>query len=244
MLWAALLGILGNWQAHAQTRFAPREGASCGEKTPVVLVHGTFANFNRTFATLAPELKSRGHCVFGINYGAAKELPGVYATGDMARSAEEIATFVREILTGTGHTKVTIVGHSQGGTLAFYVANRLGLADNIDRLVAIAPSIRGTQVANWAPAQGPCMACIQQNSRSDFIRTLSEGGFNPHGLKTLVMATENDRVVVPWHRQLIDEPRVDNVVMQRDIANVRATHSGIMRNPEAMRFVADWLDKR
>ncbi len=187
---------------------------------------------------------SRGHCVFGINYGAVKQLPGVYATGDMVRSAEQIATFVREILAETGHEKVSMVGHSQGGTLAFYVANRLGLADRIERLVAIAPSIRGTQVANWAPTSGPCAACIQQSSQSDFIRALSDGGFNPHRLKTLVMATENDAVVVPWRQQLIDEPLVDNVILQREIANVRATHSGIMRNAEAMRYVADWLNKQ
>jgi triacylglycerol lipase len=243
-LWAllAMWGLTVHRFAQAQLSDAQSQDNACDQKPPVILIHGTFANIKRTFSTLAPLLKSRGYCVFGMNYGAVKELPGMHATADMTRSAEELAQFIRQILTDTRQNKVTLVGHSQGGTLAFYLANRLGLAENIEKIVAIAPSIRGTQVANWAPVQGPCLACTQQSSQSDFIRSLANGGFNPHGLKTLVMATENDRVVVPWQMQLIEEPMVENVIFQRRVANVHATHSGIMRNTDAMQFVADWLD--
>src|SRR5579862_6568272 len=82
---------------------------------PVILVHGTFADMSDSWQALSPLLYDNGYCVFALNYGSydGSGSLGVYATGDIAQSAQQLSAFVDKVLAATGATKVDLVGHSQ-----------------------------------------------------------------------------------------------------------------------------------
>ena len=92
---------------------------------PVVLVHGTGANANLSWQTIAPTLSDAGYCVFALNYGAngwtADGGDHSYALDFIEHSAAQLADFIQNVvLPNTGATQVDIVGHSQGGMMPRY----------------------------------------------------------------------------------------------------------------------------
>ena len=71
------------------------------------------------------------------------------------------------VLATTGAAKVSLVGHSQGGMLARYVAVRRGRLDVVDDIVGLAPSSHGTTTPLAGPAGGfGCPACAEQAAGS------------------------------------------------------------------------------
>ncbi len=89
---------------------------------PVVLVHGTGANANFSWQTLAPMLADAGYCVFALNYGAnqytADSGDHLFALDSVENSAAELASFVDTVvIPDTGAGQVDVVGHSQGGMM-------------------------------------------------------------------------------------------------------------------------------
>src|SRR3954465_2155707 len=97
---------------------------------PVILVHGTFGDMTVSWNTIAPALEARGYCVWALDYGNR-------GTGDIDRSADQLVAFVDLVRATTGAAKVSMIGHSQGGMLARYVAvrrNRLAVVADIVRL--------------------------------------------------------------------------------------------------------------
>lgn len=137
---------------------------------PVVLVHGTFANENFSWQTLAPMLSDAGYCVFGLNYGATEWTTysgnHVYGIDLVERSAAELDSFVRQVVLpdtiepdGTHATKVDIVGHSQGGMMPRYMLEKtgdstypgLGDASYVHMLVGLAPSNHGADAYGIVP---------------------------------------------------------------------------------------------
>ena len=78
---------------------------------PVVIVHGVWLDADATARRLAPALTRLGYCVFAVSYGNG-------GTARMDLAAGEFAAFVQRVLDATGARRVSIVGHSSGGTLA------------------------------------------------------------------------------------------------------------------------------
>jgi triacylglycerol esterase/lipase EstA (alpha/beta hydrolase family) len=145
-------GLLG--YAHASPTASP-PGAndwsckpSAAHPRPVILVHGTFEDMSGNWQALSPLLYDNGYCVFALNYGSfgGSGQQGIYATGDIARSAEQLASFVKQVLGATGARKVDLVGHSQGGMMPRYYLRFLGGATKVHTLVELAPSNHGTTV--------------------------------------------------------------------------------------------------
>src|SRR6266576_6867291 len=95
---------------------------SAAHPRPVVLVHGTFADMSDSWQALSPLLYNHGYCVFALNYGSYEGSGqfGIYATGDIAQSAEQLKSCVGSVLKATGARKVDLVGHSQGGMMPRY----------------------------------------------------------------------------------------------------------------------------
>lgn len=97
---------------------------------PVVLVHGTGANANLSWQTIAPTLSDAGYCVFALNYGAnswtADSGNHTYALDFIEHSAAQLANFIQNVvLPDTGAGRVDIVGHSQGGMMPrYYIEHR------------------------------------------------------------------------------------------------------------------------
>src|SRR5207302_6408582 len=113
-------GIYG--YAHASPTASP-PGANnwaCQPSTahpyPVILVHGTFGDMSDSWQALSPLLYDNGYCVFALNYGSynGSGTVGIYATGDIARSARQLSRFGDKVPAATGASKVDLVGPSQG----------------------------------------------------------------------------------------------------------------------------------
>ena len=95
-----------------------------------MLVHGTFEGAADNWATMSPQLKSAGYCVFALDYGDR-------GTGDIAQSAGQLKRFVDAVLAATDAHRVSLVGHSQGGMLPRYYIKFLGGANKVDDLVGL-----------------------------------------------------------------------------------------------------------
>ena len=210
-------------------------------EVPVVLIHGTFANAQRAFKSLAPTLQRDGRCVFALNYGKRSQLPMMFATGDMKTSAEEINAFIESVREWTGATQVDLIGHSQGGTLALYLGQQKASDQTIRRIVAISPSTRGTQTAKVLPDKSQCIACVQQTPDSEFIRHLHSKPINQANIPILILSTDNDLVVTPVDSHFIIEPSVTNTRLQELFPGKFASHSGILHDKDAVKFVSNWL---
>jgi len=151
---------------------------SASHPYPVVLVHGTFANENFSWQTLAPLLSDAGYCVFGLNYGATSWTTDsgdhYYGIDYVEHSARQLESFIaRTVLPdtfepahntagyrpGTHPAQVDIVGHSQGGMMPRYLIDTttssqfpgLGDARQVHTFVGLAPSNHGSDAYGLVP---------------------------------------------------------------------------------------------
>ena len=212
------------------------------KQAPIVLIHGTFANTRRAFSSLAPALKADGHCLFALNYGR-QGLLSPYGTMDINQSAQQISAFVNLVLTRTSAEKVTLIGHSQGGLLAFKVARSPALSGRIERVVALAPSLHGTTRVPASLSSTHCPACAQQSNQSAFMQSFHEEKVSPPGVRSLILATRQDLVVTPVESQFLHEPGVTNLLLQDRYPDAVATHSGLLHKTETIALVKNFLEQ-
>jgi triacylglycerol esterase/lipase EstA (alpha/beta hydrolase family) len=195
---------------------------------PVVLVHGTFGDMSDSWQALSPLLFDNGYCVFALDYGPSggSDSFGVYATGEISRSAEQLSAFVDTVLTATGADQVDIVGHSQGGMMPRYYLKYLGGAAKVHTLVGLAPSNHGTTfngllaLAAHLPAANRfvgsgCEACAEQEAGSAFLDQLNQGGDTVANVRYTVIESAYDEVVTPYTSAFLSGPNVTNILLQR-----------------------------
>src|SRR5262249_61709985 len=129
-------------------------GGNCvASRTPVIFVHGN--TVNATFIarpsasgvpTVYDTLKAAGYndCeLFGITYLSPSEQaqePLNYHTGT---KAARIRDFINDVKAYTGKSKVTILAHSMGVTVALHGITFGGLWGSIDTFVNVAGGLRG-----------------------------------------------------------------------------------------------------
>jgi triacylglycerol esterase/lipase EstA (alpha/beta hydrolase family) len=193
---------------------------------PVILVHGTFEDMSGNWQALSPLLYDHGYCVFALNYGSfgGSGQFGIYATGDIGQSAEQLAGFVNQVLAATGARKVDLVGHSQGGMMPRYYLRFLGGAKEVHTLVGLSPSNHGTTLdglftlANFFGAGAffgvLCPACEQQEAGSAFLTKLNAGGDTVRGVHYTVIQSANDEVVTPYSSAFLSGPNATNILLQ------------------------------
>src|ERR1700691_3101113 len=167
---------------------------------PVILVHGTFENMNDNWQAASPLLANNGYCVFALNYGGATADDDIQGTGEIAASAQQLASFVSTVLAATGASKVDIVGHSQGGMMPRYYIEYLGGATKVNALVGLAPSNFGTTAdglstfatdlglgATFSAAlSATCESCVEQIVGSSFLATLNATPTSPDVQYTVI----------------------------------------------------------
>jgi triacylglycerol lipase len=116
-----------------------------GPPYPIVLVNG-FSGFTDLgpldyWFGVVDHLEAAGTQAF------APAQPPYQAT---ALRAEVLGSHVDQILASTGHEKVHLICHSQGGLDCRYLASRLGYADRVADVITIATPHRGTDIADLA----------------------------------------------------------------------------------------------
>ncbi|HEX3433365.1 MAG TPA: alpha/beta fold hydrolase [Solirubrobacteraceae bacterium] len=200
---------------------------SAAHPRPVILVHGTFADMSDSWQALSPLLRNEGYCVYALNYGsyAGSGAIGIYATGDIASSAEQLSAFVNRVLASTGATQADLVGHSQGGMMPRYYLRFLGGAAKVHTLVGLAPSNHGTTLnglftlADYFPGADAfvallCPACQQQSAGSAFLNKLNASSETVPGVSYTVIESANDEVVTPYTSAFLSGAGVNNILLQ------------------------------
>lgn len=234
---------------------------SAAHPEPVILLHGAFENAYSNWSGLAPILKEHGYCVFALNYGHVAGMPaGVNGTGDLVASARQIAAFVSRVAVATGAKHVALIGHSQGGAQARYVANLLLPAGLVDKVIGIAPSNHQTTLSglnSLANALGLTRAGVavmnalkmpgqaQQGIGVDvpFYANLNGAGETRPGIAYTTVASKNDRVVTPYTRAFLSAGAgVDNITLQDVCASDRAGHLALCYSTTVAQIVLNALD--
>ncbi|WP_415976691.1 esterase/lipase family protein [Rhodococcus sp. 077-4] len=194
---------------------------------PVVLVHGFLENSYDNWASLSPKLADAGYCVFAIDYGNTAPVQALGALEPIPDSAAELSAFVDSVLAATGAQKVSIVGHSKGGTVPRYYARFLGGDRTVARIVALSPP-------NY-PTAGPPV-------QDDVLGRLNEGSDTVPGIEYTTIATRYDEIVIPYTASLLSGAGNTNVVLQDVCPNNVVEHTGISYDPVAQRLVQNALD--
>ncbi|MFI8565379.1 esterase/lipase family protein [Rhodococcus sp. NPDC078407] len=194
---------------------------------PVVLVHGFLENSYDNWASLSPKLAGAGYCVFAIDYGNTGPVRAFGALEPIPESAAELSTFIDSVLAATGAEKVSIVGHSKGGTVPRYYARFLGGDRTVARIVALSPP-------NY-PTAGPPV-------QDDVLERLNEGSDTVSGIEYTTIVTRYDQIVVPYTASLLTGAGNTNVVLQDVCPGNVVEHTGISYDPAAQRLVENALD--
>jgi triacylglycerol lipase len=209
--------------------------ATASHPYPVVLVPGTFDGTSWTAIRRA--LRARGYCAYAFDYGD----DGV---GSIVVAARNLGRRVDQVLAHTHATRVSIVGHSQGGLVGRYYVRFLAGAAKVRSLVALAPPNHGTTTPLVIPgALLGCVACAQQAAGSDFIDRLNAGDGIPPPVAYTVIETRYDLVVTPYQSAFLRGPpgRTTNVLLQDGCPGDLAGHLSITSDPAAVQWVAQAL---
>lgn len=233
---------------------------------PVILVPGTFATMGENYAVLSPLLKNNGYCVFTFNYGktafTTATLGNITSIGPIDASAQELKTFVNQVRSWTGASKVDIVGHSQGGMMPNYYIKFLGGAQYVNHLVGLAPSNHGTDLMgivtfgntlgtvwpalmpfiNGAMITGGLPAMVDQEVGSPFMAKMATKPDTVAGVKYTVIATKYDEVVTPYQSQFLSGSNVTNITLQDKCSLDLADHIAIAFDHIALQYVLNALD--
>jgi triacylglycerol esterase/lipase EstA (alpha/beta hydrolase family) len=222
---------------------------------PVVLVEGTFSSMYNSFGAISPDLVNNGYCVYAFNYGQTLPLTGIYATGDIAKSAAQLASEVSRVLAETGASKVDLVGWSQGGMMPRYYINNLGGASKVNMLVGFAPSNYGTTldgVVNLISDLGvlglatvllsaACPACAEQIQGSPFLNSLNVTP-TAASVKYVVIETSDDEVVTPYTNAFLPAaPNVQNITLQDQCPQDGSDHLSIAYDSNALQDMINAL---
>jgi triacylglycerol esterase/lipase EstA (alpha/beta hydrolase family) len=225
---------------------------SAAHPRPVVLIPGTFANMEDDYGALGPLLAGDGYCVFSTNYGGP---PGrfIQSTGPVAASAQAVADFVGRVSRNYGGSQVDLVGHSQGGMIAEYIAKVLGGAPELHTIVALSPTSHGTTLdglTSLAPlfpganqlVGAACAACRDQEQGSTLIRRLDTGAIAQPGLTYTVIETRYEYVVTPVGSSFVREPGVTNEYVQSFCALDLVEHTALTYDNTTIRLILNALD--
>ncbi|MEV0320127.1 lipase family alpha/beta hydrolase [Streptomyces sp. NPDC050658] len=163
-------------------------------RPPVVLLHG-FIDNRSVFVLLRRSLAQHGsRHVESLNYSPL--------TCDIRTAAELLGRHIEEICERTGHARVDIVGHSLGGLIARYYAQRLGGDNRVRTLVTLGTPHSGTRVVPLADAH-PIVR--QMRPGSDVIEELREPA---PGCRTRFVSfwSDLDQLMVPLETACVDHP--------------------------------------
>ena len=201
-----------------------------------------------SFGAIAPDLVNKGYCVYAFNYGQTIRPSMLNAMGDIPTSAGQLSSFVDQVLTETGASKVDIVGWSQGGMMPRYYINDLDGSSKVNMLVGLAPSNYGTTIDGFttlmsdlgllgiptALMSAKCEACVQQIQGSSFLDKLNQKP-TVSNVKYVVIETEHDEVVTPYSNAFLpDASNVQNIVLQNQCPQDGSDHLSIPYDSNAL----------
>lgn len=224
---------------------------------PVVVLHGLLSNRNLGLNLFEAWLRPQGYCTFALTYGNYPAFPLIGGLKPVPESAQQIVDFIKEVLRRTGAKKVDLVGHSEGGFQALYVAKVMKMSQSIDKIVGIAPPTHGTSfnsvvdLAELLNIRGEaeavlkalgCPACTDLIKGGAPIKALSNGPIVQAGNKVTIIATKYDSIVTPaGTASFIQQPGVFNNYTQDKCLLDFAGHANIAINTNAYHLTLNAL---
>jgi triacylglycerol esterase/lipase EstA (alpha/beta hydrolase family) len=224
---------------------------------PVVLVHGTAEDEGSNWVTLSPLLANAGYCVYAFNYGETSMSMGDHfdALGEIAASAGQLSTFVDQVLSETGASKVDIVGHSLGGMMPNYYIKFLGGASKVNTLIGLAPSNHGTTMSGLTtmlanlPFASMLESIIEQSAPSlleqalgsTFMANLFAGADTVAGPRYVVIESTHDEIVTPYTNAFLSGPNVTNITIQDQCPADPTEHIGMDWDSPSLQNVLNQL---
>jgi predicted esterase len=263
----AVGGIAVGGTASAATTAGGYDNPSCqpsaAHPSPVVLLHGLGGNGPGNVGPIAMQLAAAGYCTFDLTYG--EEAPGIPVGGliDVDQSAQQIKAFIEQVRAETGAAKVDIVGHSEGGFQSLYVPKELGIASEVDKVVALAPPTHGTTFAGLVSVANTlqlrqlvdqvlnefgCPACDELITGGSGVVKLDTGPIAQPGIGYTVIASRTDELVTPHQSAtttetaFIDEPGVTNEYVQDTCPFDPVGHIGLAYDLDVENMIANALD--
>ncbi|WP_409328795.1 esterase/lipase family protein [Trujillonella humicola] len=162
-------------------------------RVPVLLVHGLVDN-RSIFTAMRRGLRRRGFAsVCTWNYSPL--------LGDAAAGAADLGEEIERICARTGHDRVHVVGHSLGGLIARYHAQRQDGARRIQSLVTLGTPHAGSVLAHLLPT--PLVRQLRPGSA--LLQELAEPapGFT---LPVTAVYSDLDQLVLPTSAARCDHP--------------------------------------
>ena len=230
---------------------------SAAHPDPLVLLHGLGGNGPGNYSYLGPFLAAKGYCAFSLTYGQATPAIPVGGTVSITQSSAEIQAFVQQVRQATGAAKVDIVGHSEGAFQSIYGPKVRGYADQVGKVVALAPPTHGTTFGGLVSVgdylglgslvdqvlnQFGCQACDELIVGGSAVQQLTAGPIAQPGVKYTVVASRFDALVTPHETSFIREPGVTNEYVQDTCPLDPVGHVGLAFDPTVAQLVANALD--
>ncbi|KAF8952399.1 hypothetical protein BGZ46_003498 [Entomortierella lignicola] len=222
---------------------------------PLVLVHATLLTVD-SWSNFAPEFIKEGYCVFGLTYGYYKNETEFGGLAPIEDSAQELGTFVNNVLAKMNSKQVDIVGHSQGGILARYWIKYLDGAGKVYRHVGVSPITHGTtldDITTFAKALNLfngsestfdyfAPSFYQMVVNSTFMEKLNAGGVTAPGVIHSNIATKYDEVVTPYENCYMEVPGVTNTLLQDLCMASLNEHLTMVDSDVVLQWVLNQLD--
>jgi triacylglycerol lipase len=214
VLVSALCVITAQWGVVAGA--APVGEAQAGARDPVIVIEGTGSSQPLLpildYNLLVDRLERDGYRAYLFR------LPG-FGLGDIRETSAAFRTFVDQVVSETGASKVDLIGHSQGGLVGRYYIKYLGGASRVDSMIGLAAPHYGTGVANLVYLYGilDCLGfafCQQSVTGSEFLRNLNgdDDTFGNVAYTNFVSAL--DEIVVPYTNAFQRSSGATNVTIQ------------------------------
>ncbi|MEV3931764.1 MULTISPECIES: triacylglycerol lipase [unclassified Streptomyces] len=201
--------------ADTATRAAPAASTAqaLSTSTPVVFVHGYTGNASNW-------VTAKG--VFQLNgWSSSKLFTYDYNSyGNNITNAQGLASFVNNVKSQTGASKVAIVNHSMGGLVSQYYLKVLGGNTSVSHLASIAGANHGTTFAS------ACLiytTCQQMYPGSSFISQISSGDETPGATKYATWYSACDGIIIPYTSTKLDGATNNNVLCQTHIGYLTDT---------------------
>jgi triacylglycerol lipase len=209
--------------AVAALAVTPAAPAAAAARTPVVFVHG-FTGSASNWATAQSVFRAAGYSsseLYAYEYNSY---------GDNVTNARGLATFVSQVRSRTGASKVDIVNHSMGGLVSLWYLKQLGGAQYVNHLASLAGANHGTTYA------GACLiyvTCQQMYPGSAFINTLSAGDETPGATRYATWYSACDGIIIPYTSTVLSGATNNAVLCQ--------THLGYLADTVVLSQVRSFL---
>jgi triacylglycerol lipase len=217
-----ILGIVAAFVV-AFAVFSPAPSASAATTTPVIFVHG-YTGSASNWTTAMAVFRSAGWSssnLFAYEYNSY---------GSNVTNAQGLASYVNQVKSRTGQSKVAIVNHSMGGLVSQYYLKVLGGNANVSHLASIAGANHGTTSA------GACLVfitCQQMYPGSAFIALISAGDETPGATRYATWYSPCDGIILPYTSTRLDGATNNLVACQ--------THLGFLTDTSVLAQIASYV---